>query len=1494
MPEMKRPLVYDETHQEHLPIEEGQAVNPAYIPVDTSVPNALQVGEEGLKVSADALVSDAADNQLKSQDGKLYVAPVAAPEAEAADLVSDAEDNQLKVQDNKLYVAPLKAPEADAEALVSDAEDNRLVVQDNRLYVAPVEVPDPAPGELVSADEGNLLGVGLDGKLAVKAENLPKQSVVSTDEANILREGTDGGAYLDGNDLLSNGDINLLTISEVDHKIQLTRKNVLENMTVVSEDEGNLIGVGSDGGVYMGKDELISEEDDVLTVDSHGKLVTELGMKYNTVTGELVLTGVDGEEVGSAIVPTSTSALRGVQFVRSMPSETGEAVEGDYFVDIAFKFDSQDAWDGGDAVKFTTTKGTAATQNVDYEMQSTVGTGVFPDHFKAVFMGKAVEQDITAGSPNTVDFPDGSRLILTWNTSTGTAINFQASFTPGIGIELGSFLRMAWLLADGSVSDVYIEMTDIYTAGNGIHIDDTGLVSVVVSSTGGLQNGPDGVGVKVDPDGGLQTSEEGTSIKVNPTGGLETSEDGTSIKVDSTGGLQTNENGTSIKVDPEGGLQTGENGTSIKTDPASGLVTGPDGTGIDDTWLDNQVTDQIRNTELVTAGSGISVTTTETGKQVAVVGSDSINSEADGISVNETWLATQITDKVKEDTSLVTADDSINVTPTDTGVQVGVDTGWLDQQITDQIKNDETLLVKGNGITLTATTTGREIAADAGTGVTVDTNGINVDLTWLNNRITDKVKEDTTLVTGGPGITTTPTETGTQIDVNDDWLADQITEQVRTDTGLIQAGNGITINVTDDGKTISANAGTGIVADTDGISVNEEWLAHQVTDKVIEDTSLVTAGNGVNVTPTGTGVQVAVVGSDSVTSGADGISVNEEWLAQQVTDKVIEDTSLVTAGNGVNVTPTGTGVQVAVVGSDSVVSDGTGVKVNETWLAAQITDKVKEDTTLVTADDSINVTPTGTGVQVAVDETWLNEQVSERVETGGLVTAGDGIDVTASEGKAEVAVDDTVVRTSGNQTIAGIKSFVDSTRFENDLNVLVNDFTKGDEATNLVLFGLTLNDSTASSSSLELENRLGVLQWTRSATGANSVVSLSVSKNESGSTEEASLSVVYPPEGNPYAIAPKTPDGAAGAEIVTVNYLKGANSGVVHLAGEETITGNKTFSGMANFTRDVQLVGSDDASPQVDCVVPINRGSLPTTNITTGVRTLSQDDKNFGIFQTYVNTNGDTQSSMAAYKNIAENVTSAMVSVLYPATGDPYAIAPSTRATPVDNEIVTVDFLSKAESNLVHRTGNETIDGLKTFAYSAINIQEPKYTINEDPSSDQYWNIQFKDSTNTTLGDILFYHNADANGGGSGISLRILNHDGTEVPANRRSLQLTYDNDTGNTYAICPSTRTTPLQNEIITYDFLQKFVEENGGGGGISEIFIPQKSNLYNTIPSPSTWWVYPGYFISSTNGETNTISCSGGILSGGQRVTLSVISTGNYISTITTNYSVIAFKIA
>lgn len=1378
MPEMKRPLVYDETHQEHLPIEDGQAVNPAYIPVDTSVPNALSVSEEGLKVSADALVSDAADNRLVAQDGKLYVAPIT-------------------------------APEASAEALVSDAEDNRLVVQDNRLYVAPVEVPDPTPGELVSADEGNLLGVGLDGKLAVKPENLPKQSVVSTDEANILREGTDGGAYLDGNDLLSNGDINLLTISEVDHKIILRKKDVLANMTVVSDDPGNLIGTGSDGGVYMSKDELISEDDDVLTTDSHGKLVTELEMDYNTTTGELRLLGVDGAEVGHAIVPTSTSALRSVEFTRSMPSATGEDVEGDYYVTLAFKFNSQDAWDGGDGVKFTTVKGTAAAQNVDYDMKTTVGSGVFPDHVKAVFMGQMVEQDIEAGTPNTIDFPDGSRLILTWNSSTGASINFQASFTPGVGIELGSFLRMAWLLADGSVQDVYLEMTDIYSAGNGISIDDTGLVSVVVSGTGGLQVGPDGVGVKVDPDGGLQTSEEGTSIKVDADGGLQTTADGTSIKIDSTGGLQTNENGTSIKVDPEGGLQTGEAGTSIKTDPASGLVTGPDGTGIDNTWLDNQVTDQIRNTELVTAGNGIQVDTTETGKKVSVVGSDSINSEAGGISVDEEWLAQEITDKVKEDTSLVTADDSINVTPTGTGVQVGVDTTWLDQQITDQIKNDETLLVKGNGITLTATATGREIAADAGTGVTVDTNGINVDQTWLNNRITDKVKGDATLITGGDGIDTTLTDTGTQVSVNDEWLADQITEQVRTDTGLIQAGNGITISVTDNGKTVSANAGTGIVADTDGISVDEEWLAQQVTDKVIEDTSLVTAGNGVNVTPTGTGVQVAVVGSDSVVSDGTGIKVNEDWLAGKVTEQVRTDADLVVAGNGLTET-------VGENGKTLNVNPGAGINV--------------------------------TGDAVTVDTAWLSEQLDTRVESGGFVTAGDGIDVTASEGKAEIAVDDTVVRTSGEQTINGRKIFTQDIHIKQadscDVYTTNTTVTKGTLPAENVTSRFILADQTGSTDVSSIANGLASITMTYYTNGSTSA-GLVAYKPEADNMEGSDVSVVYPLSGVPYAKAPTTPAAASSNEIVTVDYLKGANAGVVHIAGGEIITGGKTFTGGVVIDgQDVTIKGTGQASyPDLDIqLTDYVRGETQlTSDLGAGIVFYDSTDTSTGAATLGTMRFGYSIAKKTSYMQMSAydlaDATQAtpsrkgMLGVYCPDTsGDAYALAPTTPAGATDNEIVTVDYLKGANSGVVHTTGNETIGGNKIFssrvaakgASRSIDIVDSTYTNGEIPDA------------SLAHGAFVFYDNTDdgATDYGRLGHLRLWTRDdGARVLALKAFGNEEDTKTTAYGFEICKpngapafikarncSTRSTPSANEIITFDFLENYVTENAD----NSVYLP------------------------------------------------------------------------
>ena len=66
----------------------------------------------------------------------------------------------------------------------------------------------------------------------------------------------------------------------------------------------------------------------------------------------------------------------------------------------------------------------------------------------------------------------------------------------------------------------------------------------------------------------------------------------------------------------------------------------------------------------------------------------------------------------------------------------------------------------------------------------------------------------------------------------------------------------------------------------------------------------------------------------------------------------------------------------------------------------------------------------------------------------------------------------------------------------------------------------------------------------------------------------------------------------------------------------------------------------------------------------------------------------------------------------------------------------------------------------------------------------------------------------------------------------------------GEPYATAPNTRSTPSANEIITYDFLQQYVEANGGGSGIAD-FNQVFNDTANsddavTLPSGGSWLVH------------------------------------------------------
>ena len=512
----------------------------------------------------------------------------------------------------------------------------------------------------VSADEDNAITAGSDGGLFVEpAEKPTGTGLVSKEADNLIGLDKSGLIKATGNDLISNGDINLITIDPTDKRLIVTPDKVRDLLQTISDDEGNLIHPGTDGGAYVSIEDIVDVEgSEILYVDEEGKLDAGLGLEYDDATGGLDLIGHDGETIIAHVdIPTSASVLLGAEFVNGKPDASGETVPGDYHVSLAATYANEP--DGGVGITFEdATKGEAKQKAFTYTLLDAAHADVWPTGFKAYFNGSTKEVGATGSdAPTAITFDDGSKLNIVWSAQSGTTLSGTATFTPNVGIVAGYYLHLTFRLSTGLISDVYIDLTelvDIYTAGCGIRVadnvisvvtlntggvqctggsislkipasgglktDSTG-VSIKVDADGGLQTTTDGAGIKVDPDGGLETTDAGAGIKVDPNGGLETTDDGAGVKVDPDGGLETTgsgagvkvdpdgglettNEGTGIKIDPNGGLETGTGGAGVKTDPDGGLVTGSEGTGIDPEWFKEQVTSAETK---YNAGNGISI-----------------------------------------------------------------------------------------------------------------------------------------------------------------------------------------------------------------------------------------------------------------------------------------------------------------------------------------------------------------------------------------------------------------------------------------------------------------------------------------------------------------------------------------------------------------------------------------------------------------------------------------------------------------------------------------------------------------------------------------------------------------------------------------------------------------------------------------------------------------------------------------------------------------------
>lgn len=133
------------------------------------------------------------------------------------------------------------------------------------------------------------------------------------------------------------------------------------------------------------------------------------------------------------------------------------------------------------------------------------------------------------------------------------------------------------------------------------------------------------------------------------------------------------------------------------------------------------------------------------------------------------------------------------------------------------------------------------------------------------------------------------------------------------------------------------------------------------------------------------------------------------------------------------------------------------------------------------------------------------------------------------------------------------------------------------------------------------------------------------------------------------------------------------DSRVVHLTGDETITGTKTFESSLFVT------GASTTAINISNNT-FTRGDEITSTQYHQFNLLDNQKVNdvkhrFGSLEWGI-TNTAVTAYLRAYKNVTDGGTNAFISVVHPNEGVPYATAPSTPDGSTDNKIVTADYLA--------------------------------------------------------------------------------------------------------------------------------------------------------------------------------------------------------------------------
>lgn len=199
---------------------------------------------------------------------------------------------------------------------------------------------------------------------------------------------------------------------------------------------------------------------------------------------------------------------------------------------------------------------------------------------------------------------------------------------------------------------------------------------------------------------------------------------------------------------------------------------------------------------------------------------------------------------------------------------------------------------------------------------------------------------------------------------------------------------------------------------------------------------------------------------------------------------------------------------------------------------------------------------------------------------------------------------------------------------------------------------------------------------------------------------------------------------------------KANDNEVVHLTGTETINGNKTFvDNLVKQSNSLEYKGIYIQNTQ------ITKGTAPNTNV--GGQFVFQDkdglslvDRIGGVEVTY-DSSGNIKTQLIACQPSATSVMYDSISIAYPTNGNAYTSAPTPTDTTTTSgkQIATTGWVNSTNNNVVHKTGNETIAGIKTFAES-YNVKNNAVK-GTAPSADDVRQLQFCDKNGSIIGTVF-------------------------------------------------------------------------------------------------------------------------------------------------------------